>query len=118
MDIDYIYTKSSEDEEYFRADSVVNAGDIEVSPESEQAWYVSFEGFEGNSSIVLQLSAEGTRQLKLSHFFNPYDIHVNPYDGSLLVVDSRNGRVLHYNNSNRIIGEMVNLSFPVKVLVQ
>ncbi|MEE9117452.1 MAG: hypothetical protein V3U02_02500, partial [Calditrichia bacterium] len=115
MDIDYIYTKSSEDEEYFLADSVINAGDIEVSPSSEQAWYVSFNR---DSSIVLQLSAEGTRQLELSYFYNPYDIHVNPYDGSLLVVDSWNGRVLHYDDSNRLIGKMVNLSFPVKVMVQ
>ncbi len=115
MDIDYIYTKSSEDEEYFLADSVINAGDIEVSPSSEQAWYVSFNR---DSSIVLQLSAEGTRQLELSYFYNPFDLHVNPYDGSLIVVDSWNGRVLHYDDSNRLIGEMVNLSFPVKVLVQ
>jgi hypothetical protein len=115
MDIDYIYTKSFEDEEYFLADSVLNAGDIEVSLSGEKAWYVSFNRRE---SIVLQLSAEGTRQLKLSYFYNPFDLHVNPYDGSLLVVDSWNGRVLHYDDSNRLIGEMVNLIFPVKVLVQ
>jgi hypothetical protein len=113
--IDYIYTKSSEDEEFFLADSASNAGDIEVSLSSELAWYVSFNR---DSSIVLQLSSEGTRQLELSYFFNPFDLHVNPYDGSLLVVDSWNGKILHYNESNRLIGEMENLIFPVKVVVQ
>jgi len=113
--IDYIYTKSSEDEDFFLADSASNAGDIEVCLSSEQAWYVSFRG---DRSIVLQLSAEGTRQLELSYFFNPFDLHVNPYDGSLIVVDSWFGRVLHYDNSNKLIGEMRNLVFPVKVVVQ
>jgi hypothetical protein len=122
FNIDYIYTKSSDDEEYFIADSPVNAGDIEASASSERAWYVSFDR---SKSTVLQLSADGTRQLKLSYFFNPYDLdvnpydlHVNPYDGSLLVVDSWNGRVFHYDKSNKLIGEMTDLYFPVKVVVQ
>jgi len=113
--IDYIYTKSLDEDDFFLADSVYNAGDIEVSFFSEQAWYVSFDRDE---SVVLQLSAEGTRQLKLSYFFNPYDLQVNPYDGSLIVADSWNGKVLHFNRSNKLIGEMKNLIFPVKVVVQ
>jgi len=115
LDIDYIYTKSSDDEEFFLADSVFNAGDIEINPSNEMAWYVSFSR---DRSTVLQLSAEGTRQLELSYFFNPFDLQVNPYDGSLLVADSWNGRVLHYDSSNKLIGEIKNLIFPVKVVVQ
>jgi len=113
--IDYIYTKSLDDQTFFLADSALNAGDIEVSLSSENAWYVSFDRSE---SVVLQLSAEGTRQLELAYFFNPFDIQVNPYDGSLIVVDSWNGRILHYDGSNRLIGEMKNLIFPVKVAIQ
>jgi hypothetical protein len=113
--IDYIYTKSLDDSEFFLADSALNAGDIEASFFSEQAWYVSFNV---NESVVLQLSADGTRQLELSYFFNPYDLQVNPYNGSLIVVDSWNGKILHYNQSNKLIGEMENLIFPVKVIVQ
>ena len=113
--IDYIYTKLAEDEEYFLADSVLNAGDIDISLSNELAWYVSYNR---DRSIVLQLSADGTRQLELSYFYNPLDLHVNPYDGSLLVVDSWNGSVIHYDNSNRIIGKIANLVFPVKVVVQ
>lgn len=113
--IDYIYTKSFNDEEFFLADSSLNAGDIAVSRFSELAWYVSFAR---NQSVVLQLSAEGTRQLELAYFFNPYDLHVNQYDGSLIVVDSWNHKVLHYNESNRLIGKIENLIFPVKVVVQ
>lgn len=114
-DKDYIYTKSVDDEEFFLADSALNAGDIEPDFFGEQAWYVSFNVDE---SVIMQLSAEGTRQLELSYFFNPYDIQVNPYDGSLLVADSWNGIVKHYNKSNKLIGEMENLIFPVKVIVQ
>jgi hypothetical protein len=113
--IDYIYTKDLDDNEFFLADSALNAGDIEVSLSSEEAWYVSFNRSE---SVVLQLSATGTRQLELAYFFNPFDILVNPYDGSLLVVDSWNGRIAHYNGSNALIGEVDNLIFPVKVVVQ
>jgi hypothetical protein len=115
MNIDYIYTKHLDDQDFFLADSAGNAGDIEASLTSEQAWYVSFNVDE---SVVLQLSAEGTRQLKLSYFFNPYDLQVNHYDGTLLVADSWNGRILHYDGSNRLIGEAKNLIFPVKVVVQ
>ena len=113
--IDYIYTKSLEESEFFLADSTLNAGDIAVSLSSEHAWYVTFNG---KSSVVLQLSASGTRQLQLAYFFNPFDLHVNPYDGSLLVADSWNGRIVHYNESNKVIGEAENLIFPVKVVVQ
>ena len=113
--IDYIYTKSLDEEEFFLADSSLNAGDIEVSRFFERAWYVSFDN---SQSVVLQLSAEGTRQLELSYFYNPYDLHVNQYDGSLIVVDSWNGKVLHYNESNRQIGRIESLVFPVKVVVQ
>jgi len=115
MEIDYIYTNSSESEDYFLADSIYNAGDIEINPSNGQAWYISFNR---DSSEVLQLSADGTRQLELKYFYNPYDLQVNPYDGSLLVVDSWNGRVLHYDSSNKLIGEIRNLVFPVKVVVQ
>jgi hypothetical protein len=113
--IDYIYTKSLDDQEFFLADSSQNAGDIEVSKFSGQAWYVSFNR---NESVVLQLSAEGTRQLELAYFYNPFDLQINPYDGSLLIVDSWNGRIIHYDTSNRVIGELQNLIFPVKVVVQ
>jgi hypothetical protein len=115
LNIDYIYTKSLDDEDYFLADSVINAGDIEINQSNALAWYISFSR---DRSTVLQLSAEGTRQLELSYFFNPVDLQVNPHDGSLLVVDSWNGRVLHYDSSNNLIGEIRNLSFPVKVVVQ
>ena len=112
---DYIYTKLSEDENYFLADSVLNCGDIDISLSSDLAWYVSLNS---NRSSVLQLSPDGTRLFELTYFYNPFDLQVNPYDGSLLVVDSWSGRVLHYDNSNRIIGIMKNLIFPVKVVVQ
>jgi hypothetical protein len=113
--IDYIYTKILDDQKFFLADSAQNAGDIEVSHSSDQAWYVSFNR---NESVVLQLSAGGTRHLELTYFYNPFDLQVNPYDGSLIVVDSWNGRILHYDSSSRLIGEMKNLIFPVKVVVQ
>lgn len=112
---EYVYTRRRDEIPFIRADSVRNAGDLEVNFLDETAWFVLFNY---QSSNVLQLSKEGTRQLELSGFYNPYDLEVNPYDGTLLIVDTGNDRVIHYNLSYDIIGELGNLIFPVKVVVQ
>jgi hypothetical protein len=113
--LDYIYFKNSSVDEYARIDSLPDVGDIVLSQDKNSIWMVDLNNF--NSSIV-QLSTTGTRQLKLTGFFNPLDINVNKYDGTLLVVDSGNGRVLHYDNDHQILGNFSSLNFPVKVLVE
>jgi hypothetical protein len=67
----------------------------------------------------VQLSADGTRQTNLpDYFYNPYDIEINPYDGTMLVVDTGNGRVIHYDRNKEVIGMIGNLNFPVKVVIE
>ena len=89
--------------------------DLVVDPSDETCWYISFTI--GNSSAV-QLSPDGTRQSELDGFNNPLDIQINPYDGTLLVVESSNYRVLHYDHSLSLLGELNIFNFPVKVRIE
>jgi hypothetical protein len=120
---DLIFTKKLQDDRYTFVDSVsyrIPYGydiyrDLDPDPINEMAWYVSINLDTAN---VMQLSADGTRHLELKNFYYPYNIAVNPYDGTLLVVDSGNRRVIHYQQSDVIMGMATNLNFPVKVRIQ
>ena len=113
---DFIYTKLLSDDIFTRIDSVTLAGDLEIDLINGMAWYVLFNT---QRSLVVQLSPDGSRQTDLpDYFYNPYDIKINPYDGTILVVDTGNGRVMHYNRELEVIGMTSHLNFPVKVVVE
>lgn len=112
---DFVYTRRSHEDVFFQADSIWLAGDLEADSISGNVWYISYDY---QNSKVLQLSPDGTRPIELSGFYNPYDIEINPHDGTLLIVDTGNGRVLHYTRDQELIGVTNNLNFPVKVLVE
>ena len=115
QEIDYIYTKTLGSENFTLADSAYAVRDLVVDPSDETCWYISFTI--GNSSAV-QLSPDGTRQSELDGFNNPLDLQINPYDGTLLVVESSNYRVLHYDHSLSLLGELNIFNFPVKVRIE
>lgn len=96
-------------------DSTGNYGDITLAPRTGNLWYVSYD--ENNSSVV-QLSADGVRQMQVSGFYTPYDISVNPYDGTVLISDTRNYRVVHYDENMELIGSRDDCGFPVKVVIE
>ena len=110
-----IYTKPSGANQFTLIDSASNTGNIEISEFNDMLWYVSFAST--NSSVV-QLSPDGIRQQILSGFYSPWDINVNKYDGTLIIVDTGNSRILHLNNSGIEIGKSGNFNFPVKVVVE
>jgi len=118
-EFDYIYAKGPGENDYTLLDSVQYKsdlnGDIEINKNDETSWFISYNK---QNSTVVQLSATGSRQLVLSGYYDPYDILINPYDGTLLVADSGHSIVLHYNRNNTIIGQSQSLQFPVKVLVE
>ena len=96
-------------------DSVFYSGDLETNSFDETCWLISYNE---QNSTVLQLSTMGSRQQELSGYYNPYDILINPYDGTLLVADSGHSIVIHYDRYNNIQGTTNNLNFPVKVLIE
>jgi hypothetical protein len=112
---DRIYTRAASDEDFQCIDSLSAAGDLSLTNDPSLVWIVSLNGTE---SSIMQLSASGTRQLELKGYYDPYDIEINRYDRTLLVADTGNSRVLHYDTGYQILGMYLNLYFPVKVIVE
>ncbi len=114
-EFDYIYTKGTNENDYTLLDSVFYSGDLETNSFDETGWLISYNA---QNSAILQLSATGSRQLELFGYYNPNDILINPFDGTLLVADSGHSLVIHYDRDNNILGSTHNLTFPVKVLIE
>jgi hypothetical protein len=112
---DRIYARTNPAEDFKCLDSLTAAGDISCAADSARLWVVKLDNF---ASAVLQLSASGTRQIELTGFYNPYDLEINRYDGTLLVADSGNKRVVHYDRHHQVLGINFNLNFPIKVMVE
>jgi len=113
--MDFIYTKNRIDDQFMCIDTLPQAIDLELSKYDDKIWLIDFKGF--NSSLV-QLSHTGIRQLEISGLYEPFDIQVNKYDGTLLIAESGRGRLLHYNNELQLLGMFTPLNFPVKVIVE
>ncbi len=112
---DRIYARTDAGEDFQCLDSLKIAGDISCAADSAVLWIVNLDDFD---SAVMQLSASGTRPLELMGFYNPYDLEINRYDGTLLVADSGNRRVVHYDRHHQLLGTNFNLNFPIKVMVE
>jgi hypothetical protein len=114
-DWDRVYSRAVIMEDFLMVDSLTAAGDLALTVDNTLVWIVIFNTLD---SSVMQLSASGTRSLEIKGLYNPYDIEINPYDGTLLIADTGNGRVLHYDPAFQLIGKYLNLNFPVKVMVE
>jgi hypothetical protein len=114
-DIDYLYTGFIDSSYISIVDSFEYVYDMHLSPIDQSAWISVFEN--GNYKI-LQLSKAGSRQLERKGYYKPYHITHNPYDGSVLVTDSGNSRVIHYNEDFDILGIFTNLNFPIRLEVE
>jgi hypothetical protein len=114
-EIDYIYTKSRQAENFNLIDSVYFSGDLAINALDGTCWYLSYNA---QNSAVLQLSPDGTRQSEIDGFYNPYDIQTNPYDGTLIVVDSGRHRVIHYDETPAVLGLADFFNFPVKIRIE
>jgi hypothetical protein len=112
---DFIYNRSGPAADFRKIDSLGTAGDLVIAADSSSCWVANLDNFD---SSVLQLSSSGTRQIELKGYYNPYDLEINPYDGTLLVADSGNRRVVHYDRYHQVLGLNSNLNFPVRVMVE
>jgi len=115
QEVDYIYTRSLGSENFNLVDSTYFVRDLAADPFDGTCWYLSYNI--GNSSSV-QLSPDGTRQSEIDGFNNPLDIQINPYDGTLLMVESSNYRALHFDHSLSLLGELNIFNFPVKIRIE
>ena len=111
----YIYTKKVDDSQYSIFEVTGSISDIELSISSD---FVYLSEFDKINSSVLQLYPNGVRQIALTGFFNPLDITVNQYDNSVLISDTGNGIVWHYDHEAYFIGRFTNLYLPSKVIVE
>ncbi len=111
----YIYTKSTDDTQYSKIEIPVRVSDMEISTTEESVYLTEFNGI---NSSVLQLYPDGSRQIAVVGFYNPLDIEVNKYDASLIISDTGNGAIWHYDQEAWFIGRFTNLYLPGKVTVE
>jgi DNA-binding beta-propeller fold protein YncE len=112
---DILYSKYIDDFLYSKIDSFENIGDICLSPKDESLYTVNMN--EQNSQ-VMQLFPSGNRQLVVGNLYYPFSIAVSPYDESILIADTYNSQVKHYDYEQKIIGTLQNLVSPLKVFIE
>jgi hypothetical protein len=115
---DYIYTKLASENNFYCMDSLGDAGDFELHPEEDAILLISLSINYTDNSFIMQLSANGNRQILISDLIYPLDISINMYDETILVADSYYGRILHYNRDSRLLGYSDFYNFPIKILIE
>jgi hypothetical protein len=113
--ITYIYTKKATDSQYSKHEITARISDIELSIIDD---FVYLAKLDADNSSLLQLYPNGTRQIALTGFFNPFDIAINRYDNSVIISDTGNGIVWHFDTDLLLIGRFTNLYLPSKVVVE
>jgi len=117
-DKDYLYTGFINNFQISPVDTFKHIFEIHLNPNDQHAW-ISVN--EDDKFKVLQLSKAGIRLSKLEEdieYFYPYHVTHNPYDGTLLVTDSGNKRIIHYNEDFDKLGIFTNLNFPIRLEVE
>lgn len=71
--------------------------------DDQNQWFYAAEEISGGADKVVQLSAEGNRQLQLTGFVYVEQIAVNPYDQTMIVVDYGNSLVSLYDKAGNFI---------------
>lgn len=71
--------------------------------DSQNQWFYAAEEIPGGADKVVQLSAEGSRQLQLTGFIYIEQIAVNPYNQTVIVVDYSNNLVSLFDKEGNFI---------------
>ncbi len=114
-DIDYLYTGFINNMQISLIDTFDHVFNIHLNPNDQTSW---ISVFEDGIYKILQLSKAGSRQLELTGFYKPNHVTHNPYDGTLLVTDSGNRRIVHYKENFEILGIFTNLNTPLRLEVE
>jgi hypothetical protein len=112
---EYLYTKHLNDAFFAVIDSFENIGDMRLSSIDESIYLIELNG---QNSQIMQLYPSTNRHFLIGNLNYPLGIAVNPYDESLLVAETYNSRVKHYNFQQNIIGILTGLNFPFKVTIE
>jgi hypothetical protein len=112
---EYLYSKNYNDILFTKIDSLQNIGALCLSPVDGSIYIVDLN--EQNSQIM-QLSPYGNRQLVVTNLNFPLSVEVNHYDESILIADTYNSQVKHYDNEKKNIGTIKTLNYPLKVIVE
>lgn len=112
---DYIYAGYIQNSQISLVDSFEYVQDMSVCPLDLSNWIITYQS---SNATIMQLSKDGNRQLELSGFNNPYQLTHNPYDGTLLVVDTGNYRVVHFGWELEEIGNYSHLNYPIRIAVE
>jgi hypothetical protein len=112
---DIIYTTEAEQIEFSCVDTLFSASHFVLDKFHDSIWMINVGR---NYSSVVQLSSAGLRQLVISNLDRPKDIEINPYDGTLLIVETGKRRILHFSSSQELIGSYSLLNYPLKVIIE
>jgi len=84
---------------------------LAVDQQRGDSWLIErTRGDEGDR--IHRLAADGSRVLAVSHFSNPQSLSVDRFDGSCLVADTRNYRVVKLSADGQVMAEWKNGGRP------
>lgn len=89
---------------------------VNVNQNTGACWAIDLQSGENNSQIV-KMTGDGSIEFRLDGFTNPASIDVDEYDGSCLVADTGNSRVVKISDDGKIKGEWLTSGGPNLVRV-
>jgi hypothetical protein len=90
-----------------------------VNDKTDECWAIDWN-IESNNTKIVKISNTGTKLFEISGFTGPQSLDVDPYDGSCLVADTGNFRVVKISSEGDIIGESIlnTRPFIIRVVTQ
>ncbi|EHO41508.1 NHL repeat containing protein [Caldithrix abyssi DSM 13497] len=88
---------------------------VRENPQDQALWLA--ENMD-NVARILQLSPSGVRLTTLDGFKHIEDIAINPYNGNVVVADSRLHQLIHLKPDGRVIGKISDAPFPYRIVIE
>jgi DNA-binding beta-propeller fold protein YncE len=94
------------------------ASRVAANDRTGECWVIDW-GLQYNEAKIIKISTTGTKLFEVDGFSNPESIDVDPFDGSCLVADTWNNRIVKLSPQGEKIGEFRSPSpMIVKVVTQ
>jgi len=90
---------------------------VAVDPARQNIWVLDYQ-IGQNRSVLYRFKPDGSQELAYRDLAGAFSIAVDPYDGSCLVADTWNYRVLKIGRSGQVLGQWRSPSPPKEVRVQ
>ena len=92
------------------------ATNVAVNERTGDCWVIDWY-FQPNQSKVIKVSNTGVKELELIGFYDPQSLDVDTFDGSCIVADRLNFRIVKISESGQVIGEWQTSGPPRNVKV-